>query len=140
MVNIPRDIEHQLRYCSEKLYPEEACGVVLGTSHNGIMAIKEILELHNSSPVHRDERFLITPQQYQYAQGISRGKKLEILGYFLSHPNQKAEPSAYDLEHALPESLYLIIAVIGGSSAGMTGWVLSNNGRRFEQTPVQITA
>ena len=140
MIKIPQQVDHVIRYSCEKLYPEESCGVLMGKVLHGIHYIVDALELHNSSPVHRDERFLITPQQVQYATRVARERKLEMIGFYHSHPNRGSEPSAFDLQNALPESIYVILAVIGGHSAGMTGWILSENRLRFDQKKLEITA
>ncbi len=140
MIKIPQQIEHDIRYSCEKLYPEESCGVLIGKVLHGVHYVHHVLELHNSSPVHRDERYVITAQQYQYAVSAARERRLELLGFFLSHPNRSSEPSPFDLEHALPGSIYIIVAVVGGHSAGMTGWMLGEKKHRFDQTDLEVTS
>jgi proteasome lid subunit RPN8/RPN11 len=139
MITLPQQIDHEIRFSCEKLFPEEACGVLMGRVVHGVHYVAHALELHNSSPVHRDERYVITPMQYQYATRVARERRLEMIGFYHSHPNRRSEPSAFDLQNALPESIYLILEVIGGRSAGMTGWILAENRTRFDPKNLEVT-
>src|SRR5882762_3939124 len=89
MITLPQQIDHEIRFSCEKLFPEEACGVLMGRVLHGVHYVAHALELHNSSPVHRDERYVITPMQYQYATRIARERRLEMIGFYHSHPNRR---------------------------------------------------
>lgn len=138
MVKLAKDIERHIRYVVEKVFPEEGCGIILGVSQDGIHHVREIIELTNVATTHRDERYDITPQQYRQSEKTAKAKNLALLGLFHSHPNHRPEPSAYDLEHALPSFLYLIVAVMGGVSAGLTAWMLAEHRHHFDQLPIEI--
>ncbi len=138
MVRMGKEIEHQIRYVGEKAFPDEGCGMILGVELDRVQIVREVIELQNSSPAHRDERFLITAQQYRQTEIAAKGRNLEVLGFFHSHPNHRPEPSAYDLEHALPSFVYIIVAVIGGVAGRMAAWTLSENRSRFDRTDIDI--
>ena len=138
MVKLPRSIEQKIRFIGEKVYPEEGCGIIFGGKHEADYHVREIIEVLNSAPVHRDERYSITPQQFQEAEKIMKDHNIALIGLFHSHPNHRPEPSVYDLEHALPFMLYIIVAVVGGVATGMTAWTLTENRQRFDQATIEI--
>ena len=57
-------------------------------------------------------------------------KSLALLGFYHSHPDHPAAPSAYDREHAFPFFHYLVCAVAGGRAGEVTAWTLSEETRR----------
>jgi proteasome lid subunit RPN8/RPN11 len=61
---------------------------------------------------------------------------LDIVGFYHSHPDHPAEPSQYDLEHALPVYSYIIIAVVHGNAGDMTSWELQNDRTRFNKESI----
>ena len=50
----------------------------------------------------------------------------EIVGYYHSHPDHPARPSAFDAEHAWPWYSYLIVRIDRGRGADMASWVLDD--------------
>lgn len=140
MIRIPKHIEHEIRYHAERSYPEEGCGMLLGTSGEGIRHVHEVTHVPNAQELDRDQKFLITPDQYRRAEKIAREKHLELLGVYHSHPNHPPEPSQYDLEHALPGFAYVIVSVMGKKSENITCWTLSESRLRFDECTIQIVA
>ncbi|MDR2489668.1 MAG: Mov34/MPN/PAD-1 family protein [Desulfovibrio sp.] len=62
-------------------------------------------------------------------KGLKRG--LEVLGYYHSHPDHPALPSAYDLEHAWPFYSYVIVSIVKGNAGEMLSRVLADDRSRF---------
>jgi len=87
-------------------------------------------ELHN--------RFTISPEAFMQADKIARAEKLDILGFYHSHPNAPAKPSQYDLDHAWPVYSYVIVSVQEGEPADMTSWLMENDRSRFNQQEIMI--
>lgn len=56
---------------------------------------------------------------------------LEILGFYHSHPDQPAQPSAFDREHAWPWFAYLIVAVRNGVPQEITAWTIAEDRSKF---------
>lgn len=75
---------------------------MLGSSKDGVQTIDSIIEIDNSQGENRKRRFLITPQQYLQAERVAEDKNMELLGFYHSHPDHPAIPSAFDTEYALP--------------------------------------
>ena len=138
MVEISQDIVHQIYYYGEKSYPDEGCGMILGTKRDGIHTVHEVIEMNNAQEVNRDVRYLITPEQYRLAEQLAKEKNMELLGFFHSHPDHEAVPSLFDREHALPCCLYMIVSIVFKHGRNITAWVLSENRLRFDEQPINI--
>ena len=60
-------------------------------------------------------RFLIGPDDYRAAEARATETGGELLGFYHSHPDHPAVPSAFDLEHAWPNLQYMIVSVRAGT-------------------------
>jgi proteasome lid subunit RPN8/RPN11 len=65
------------------------------------------------------------------AEKSARAKKLDVIGFYHSHPDHPAVPSDYDKDHALPFYSYVIVSVEQGRAQGVTSWELSANRAAF---------
>jgi len=125
----------QLITHAEQGYPNEICGVLLGTHAAGRRAITRAIPLDNSfEAVEQYHRFLITPEDMLRAERIAREQRLNVLGVYHSHPDEEARPSAYDREHAAWTSWsYIIISVRKGRVATVRAWNLRPERDAFDE-------
>ena len=121
----------EITFHGEQLYPEECCGMLLGTYSDNMRSIAQMLPLANSDVNNRKNRFLLTPEQYTIAEKHARERRLELLGIYHSHPNHPAMPSQFDRMYALPWFVYLIVPVEEKHAKKMTAWVLNEDRSRF---------
>ena len=135
-------------------YPNECCGIILGTSDDGNKKAREIVPLANlrhdpkraqellplDEPGRESERnrFLIDPLEQLKVEKDARARGLDVLGYYHSHPDHPARPSSYDREHAWPWYSYVIVSVERGEAKALTSWVLGEDRSRFDEEPVEI--
>jgi proteasome lid subunit RPN8/RPN11 len=68
----------------------------------------------------------------------ARKRKLEVLGFYHSHPDHPARPSDYDREFALPFYSYIITAVDKGKAGDFTSWELTTNREQFLPEEIKI--
>ena len=117
----------------EKAYPDECCGVLLGVlGRTGEKSVTQILPVSNEfSEGEQYHRFLITPENMLDAEKKARSLKLDVLGFYHSHPDHPAKPSDYDREHALPFYSYIITAVEKGEAKEVTSWTLKDDRSEF---------
>ncbi len=115
----------EIRIQGELAYPAECCGVLAGRSK----PVKEVLQLRPVANRRTDDphRYLIAAEDLLSAARELELSGLEILGFYHSHPDHPAAPSAFDQEHAWPWYSYLILRVDGGRSADLTSWVLHDD-------------
>ena len=136
-----RDIVfQQIEGHAEKTYPEECCGVMLGRETGDEREIQETIEIDNSQDANRRRRFLVSPEQYRKAERQAAERNLELLGFYHSHPDHPAAPSAFDTEHALPWFTYVIVSVAKGKADSATAWVLEEDRARFAEQSLRIRA
>lgn len=135
MINISEIHKAEIRGYAEKEYPNECCGILFGKfSENKSKLVEYILPISNAREDNsKHNRFLITPEEMMRAELYARKNKMEILGFYHSHPDHPAVPSDYDLEHAWPMYSYIIVSVIKGKSANFTSWELQDDRLLFNE-------
>lgn len=122
----------------ERDYPYECCGALLGNfDEDGLKVVSETYAISNAREEEaKRTRFLITPAELVKCEKTARSKQLEIVGFYHSHPNHPAIPSAYDLEHAWPVYSYIVVSVQSGKSAGLRSWELSRDRSVFVEEEI----
>ena len=131
-----RELEAHL----ERFYPEEGCGVLLGRDAGGMRRVERVIGFENRQGDSRRRRYLIEPEQFLRAEREAREAALEVVGFFHSHPDYPARPSAFDLEHAWPYYSYLIVSVQRGRAVEANSWRLDEDRSRFVPESVDILA
>jgi len=143
-----------IRQHGAREYPNECCGVILGQVNGARKVAGEIVPLKNlrNDPVRAQEllplvdpaketernRFLIDPLDQLRIEKDARGRGLEVLGYYHSHPDHPARPSVYDREHGWPWYSYIIVSVEQGIAKDLTCWVLAEDGGMFLPEAVEV--
>ena len=133
MISLQKKLIDAISHQAETEYPFECCGLLIGTiSPDKSKIIEHILPLSNSRETDaRHNRFLITPQDLMHGELFARKKKMDVLGFYHSHPDHPAAPSEYDLEHAWPVYSYIIVAVEKGTAQAITSWELEHDRSKF---------
>lgn len=122
-----------IRKQGETAYPHECCGAILGRLDNGDKTLEELYPITNTrEETARHNRFLISPDQLIEGEKYARGKGLEVLGFYHSHPEAEARPSSYDLEHAWPFYSYIIVSVRGRQARELNCWQMADDRSRFD--------
>ncbi len=129
----------QIRAHGEATYPEECCGLLLGRSDpdgNHVQALYPVANRHGEQ---RERRYTIAPDDYLAAERAARQQGLDVVGFYHSHPDHPARPSATDLAEAtFPGYTYVIVAVHQGQAGELTAWHLTPDRTRFEAEPIEI--
>lgn len=124
-LRLPGSLADEIRRHGEAAYPVECCGALIGTVEGGA---KEVVRLAPAVNRRTDDphRYLIAPDDLRRLDAETRAAGQEIVGYYHSHPDHPAAPSAFDAEHAWPWYSYLIVRVDHGRGAELTSWVLDD--------------
>jgi proteasome lid subunit RPN8/RPN11 len=120
MVEIPEVILKQIFTNAEQNYPNECCGILIGTPGS----IKEIRVAENMTSELPHRRYVISPLDLLEADNRARSLGMEILGIYHSHPDHPANPSKYDRKNALLHFIYLIVSVTKGRAGEAACWTL----------------
>jgi proteasome lid subunit RPN8/RPN11 len=123
-----------------RAYPEEGCGVLLGREAEGERSVERVIGLGNAREDSRENRYLISPDQFLTAEREARAAGLDVIGFFHSHPDHPSRPSEFDREHAWPWYSYLIVSVERGVVADARSWRLSDDRTRFEPEDLLLAA
>lgn len=133
--NLLRRIEREL----ERAYPEEGAGLLVGVQDpDGMLWVTRLLPMTNRWADDRRRRFRLDPRELMLAEDQAEKDGLSVLGVFHSHPDHPAEPSAFDLHHALPFFAYLITSVAAGSAGVTRAWLLSDDHRGFLESALEV--
>jgi len=118
---------------AEKEYPYECCGLLLGKFEaDSSKTVEHLLPISNArAGEDKHNRFLITPEELMRGELFARKNKMDVLGFYHSHPDHPAAPSPYDLEHAWPLYSYIITSVAKGKAEHFTSWELKNDRSKF---------
>jgi cysteine synthase B len=111
-------------------YPEECCGSLVGPADG---QVTEAHPLANVSDGERRRRFLVGPEAYRQAEARAAASGQTLVGFYHSHPDHPAVPSAFDLEHAWPNLSYVIVSVREGQAAEVRSWRLRPDRSAFDE-------
>ncbi len=123
---------------AERGYPDEVCGLLVGSFDGEDKVVRRVVPVENEWEAvdERRRRFLITPDVFARQEREARREGLEIVGFYHSHPDHPAEPSATDREFAWPLYSYLIQSVVGGQVADFASWRLKDDRSGYEREEV----
>ena len=119
-----------IRKHAARIYPNECCGALFG---KGDGVIEDAFALDNTFPEGQRRRFLVGPDEYRRAEARAAETGRTLVGFYHSHPDHPAEPSAFDLEHAWPNLSYAIISVRQGQPKEIRSWRLRSDRSGFEE-------
>ncbi len=138
MLKLSSEFEKKIKADGEAAYPNECCGVLIGEVDNeGVKTVRNTLTIHNArEDSEQYHRFLITPEDMMNAEQTARSMKLDVIGFYHSHPDHPSAPSGYDKDHALPFYSYVIVSVDKGKAQILTSWELANDRSDFIQEKI----
>ena len=131
MIRLPETAVEAIRRHGRESYHDEACGAMYGRVVGDARDVVRVAPLDNARARDRHRRFVITPGAYRLAEAEATRSGLTLLGFYHSHPDHPAYPSAYDLEHALPFFSYVIVSVENAEPKTMRSFVLAEDRTEF---------
>lgn len=131
ILHLPAALAAAIAAAAEAAYPEECCGLVLGTRQAEgegwlvtrlVPAANRHAEPRRSFELDPATHFAVLRQLR--VQGAATGVSAEvILGHYHSHPDSPAVPSERDRAQAYdPSLLWLIVAVEQGRAGQLAAW------------------
>ena len=132
--------EREIREHGARAYPNECCGAILGVvSESDEKIVRALLPLSNRREGEAARtRFLVTAEDYRWAEQQARAQGLEILGFYHSHPDHPARPSEFDREWAWPWLSYVITSVFAGRAVESRAWRLKEDRGAFEEEIIEV--
>ncbi len=138
MISISEELISQIKAHGERTYPNECGGMLVGRFENESKTVVELLPMENAmAEAEQHNRVLITPKDVLRAERYAREKKLDVVGYYHSHPDDKAVPSQFDLDHALPVWSYIIVSIRQGKAVDARSWEMENDRTKFNEEEIK---
>jgi proteasome lid subunit RPN8/RPN11 len=133
MIRLKQEHIDEISRHAETDYPYECCGILLGKFEaDNNKTVEHILLIANGrEEKDKHNRFLITPDEIMHGEIFARKNKMDVLGFYHSHPDHPALPSDYDLERAWPIYSYIIVSVAKSKAEDFTSWELETNRAKF---------
>jgi proteasome lid subunit RPN8/RPN11 len=134
LIQLEEQHQNEMRAHGERDYPFECCGLMLGRFADGQ---KQVIETYPISNAREEEakrnRFLIRPEELLRGEKYAREKALDVVGFYHSHPDERAVPSQYDLEHAWPTYSYIVMSIEQGRAVDLRSWEMESDRSRFNE-------
>lgn len=131
-VMISRTLQQRIFEQMEATYPNEGGGFLLGSQDGNATVIEDVIQVDNVFETEEQyHRYAMTPQNWAMMEDEADERGLNLVGYYHSHPNHPAIPSTFDLDHALPNFIYIITSVMNGTSTEQKAWLLAEDRSEF---------
>jgi len=127
----------EIRQHGERDYPYECCGLLIGTFAAGRKVVIETYPISNARQEEaKRKRFLIRPEELMRGEKYAHEKDLDVVGFYHSHPDDRAVPSRYDLDHAWPVYSYIVVSIVQGHAEDLRSWEMQNDRSRFNEEEI----
>jgi proteasome lid subunit RPN8/RPN11 len=140
-VEIPLALVAAIRAHARETYPDECCGFLIALPDppgpHEPRTVVEIRRAPNRFDGERRRRFVIRPEELREAEVASEGTGRVVAGFYHSHPDHPARPSAFDQEHAWPWYTYVVVAVTSTSEPGIGAFELDGESGVFREVPLR---
>ena len=136
------ELAEAMRRHARSTYPAECCGYLLAPAEidrqPGPRKVMGIEAAANEYPGERDRRFEIRPEELRAVERRLEESNQLVAGFYHSHPDHPARPSAFDEEHAWPWYTYLVISVTATATPAIAAFELDAETGRFREVPLEI--
>jgi proteasome lid subunit RPN8/RPN11 len=139
MIKLATRQRNEIAAHGERDYPYECCGLLLGSflDEGGGKVCTETYPISNAREEEaKRNRFLIQPEELMRGEKYARSKGLDVVGFYHSHPDDRAVPSAYDLDHAWPVYSYIVVSVKSGRAEDLLSWEMQPDRSRFNEEEI----
>jgi len=137
-LRIPRTAVADIEAHALESLPEECCGFLLGREDDPVRVVTEARRATNAEPEMRHVRYTIEPREVLAVEREFRGTDSRLLGFYHSHPENPAAPSAHDAARAWPWYVYAILAVRGRKPGEFRAWTFDEDAAAFHEATVRM--
>lgn len=134
-VRLAAETLEAIRREAARSYPHEGCGALLGPA-SGV--VDSTLPLPNTEEDAPRTRFVVSPRDYMAVEDQADARGVRLLGFWHSHPDHPARPSATDRKYAWEGLLTVVIAVEKGEPRDITAWDVPGQDQPFRQLELSI--
>jgi proteasome lid subunit RPN8/RPN11 len=140
LISITSEQIKQIYLHGERDYPYECCGLLIGRFENdGAKVVLQTFPISNAREESaKRNRFLIQPEELMRGEKYAQSNKMDVVGFYHSHPESPAIPSQYDLEHAWPTYSYVIVSVVNQKAGDLFSWEQRPDRSKFEREEMRV--
>jgi proteasome lid subunit RPN8/RPN11 len=108
---------------AESTYPNECCGVMLGSLDGDHKSVTIAQPLENVSAGSQAARYELRPEDLLAADREARRLKMDLIGIYHSHPDCDAYFSETDLKNSCPWYSFVVLSVQNGKFDHANSWL-----------------
>jgi len=139
MIKASRDLYDKIVEHAKAAYPHECCGVLAGDFGTGeVRVVAEVHPLKNLNTERANDRYEIDPAELLKIEKDVATRKLDVLGFYHSHPDHPSRPSQFDRDRGWPDYSYIIVAVEGGVKTWAQSWTFTEMDAPFGEEKLVI--
>jgi proteasome lid subunit RPN8/RPN11 len=136
-VRLTRPVVEEIWREAARAYPYEGCGALIGPAPG---EVHETLALPNHDEDRPRTRFAVSPRDYMAVESAADARGVRLLGFWHSHPDHPARPSATDRRYAWEGLLTVVIAVDQGTPRDITAWDVPGLDQPFRRLALVVDA
>jgi len=118
----------------KEAYPNECCGILLGRTKD----VDEIKAVENINKDRLRDRYEMSPRGIYEIDKYARAKGFGIIGFYHSHPDHPAYPSAFDKEMAVDGYIYLIVSISLEDTLKARAWLFEKKCDHFLELKITV--
>ncbi len=139
-LKLSQELEARIRAHAAETYPYECCGALLGRDGDEGREVLALVPLENQRADSPRNRFSITAEDVRLAEQKAREQRIDLIGWYHSHPDHPAAPSEFDREHAWPWYSYIIVRSESQGTKEMNSWRLADDRACYANEPIETNA
>lgn len=132
----------RIRTHARETYPFECCGFLLAPpdpkSPEAPRTVVGVRPAPNGVDGDRRRRFVISAGDLLAAEREADAAGLLVVGFYHSHPDHPARPSAFDQAHAWPWYTYLVQSVTPADAPALGAFELDERTATFREVPLEV--
>ena len=138
MLKIEKTLLEEVYNHGISTYPDECCGIMLGTMAGENRTVKKIFPAENLNKERSKDRYELNQKDFLKADREAQSLDLEIVGIYHSHPDHPSKASETDRQKAHEGYSYLIVAIHQGKFHSKNSCVLNSEKQFQEENIVEV--
>lgn len=123
MIEIESQPWQQMVEHARSTYPNECCGALLGSVSDGQKRVVAAMRLENASAGSQRAHYELRPEDLLKADREARGRKMDLVGIYHSHPDCGAYFSETDLKNSCPWYSFVVLSIQKGEFDHANSWL-----------------
>lgn len=123
MIRIEKNAWARMLAHARETYPNECCGAMLGVVNGQEKTVQVAMPLDNAYGGEQRRRYELRPEDLLAADREARGRQMDLLGIYHSHPDCDAYFSDTDLKNSCPWYSFVVLSVREGEFDHANSWL-----------------